>query len=179
MKYLLYLFMVTAILLAVACGPYVQTIDPSNPYEHDLGNGMSVTCNDSVGMPVRIFSDTSLGDVGRASATVNQAGYHPYIVLNPNVLNRTHIKVRMFWFAHECGHHARGHIREYFSTGYYDRTNESDADCFAVRTLRYNYGFSRDDIRFIASTLVNNPGSAYGHLPGPQRAQLLVQCGGY
>ncbi|MBA15492.1 MAG: hypothetical protein CMN73_03955 [Sphingomonas sp.] len=114
------------------------------------------------GQYVAIFSDPALDDVGIASRYVGQ----PYIVLNPDVMARYSDLVAVFWFAHECAHHALGPMN-----------SESNADCFAIRRMR-DLGIirRREQLLAFSQELRNLPGTAMGHLPGPLRAQHIAAC---
>lgn len=177
MRFLRILSVVVAVFFFLSCSSLAAA---ASPYSYDLGGGNTFSCADNFGNRVQIYSDYSIPDVGGASYTRDAWGnYVPYIVFNPNVLGRLNMRVRMFWFGHECGHHALGHVSRQALYGTRTPWDESETDCWAVRTLRHQYGFSREDIEGIAATLLNNPGSAHGHLPGPYRAQHLVNCSGF
>ncbi|WP_145960920.1 hypothetical protein [Sphingosinithalassobacter portus] len=125
--------------------------------------GLPMNCRAyRTGQYVAIFSDPMLDDVGIASSYGNQ----PYIVLNPNVMARYSDLVAVWWFAHECAHHALGPMN-----------SESNADCFAIRRMR-DLGIIRRREQLIAFSqeLRNLPGTAMGHLPGPLRAQHIAAC---
>lgn len=125
--------------------------------------GVPLRCVSYYGEPVRIYMTRGLNNVGIATRV--QSG-QPIIVMNPDVLARFSPLVQVWWFAHECGHHALGPYN-----------SESNADCWGVRVLR-DQGFirSRYDLQAFVRDLSSLPGSSVGHLPGPQRAQNVINC---
>jgi hypothetical protein len=125
--------------------------------------GVPLRCASYYGEPVRIYMTRGLNNVGIATRV--QRG-QPIIVMNPDVLARFTPLVQVWWFAHECGHHALGPYN-----------SETNADCWGVRVLR-DQGFIRSvhDLQAFAYDLSSLPGSAVGHLPGPQRAQNVINC---
>jgi hypothetical protein len=133
-------------------------------------------CRDSQGMPVLIAEDPRLDNVGVAKFYFQGDRYVPLIVFNPRVLRPLDPRVQLFWFAHECAHHAFDHVRWSARTGMQKPYAEMEADCQAARALRWGYGLSLRDIEVVAWSVVRLPGSAAGHLPGPQRAQHIMHC---
>lgn len=117
--------------------------------------------------PVRFVLNRNLNDVGRA-----YWGNEPIIELNPNVLQQLPPKLQLFWYGHECGHHVLGHLLP----GGYTPSSESQADCWAIATGRNQGLFTREEVAAFEPYFRNNPGSPWGHLPGPQRAGLLLGC---
>lgn len=130
--------------------------------------GVPVKCFDARGFPVALVSAPYLNDVGMAR--IAPTG-EPVILLNPNVLVMLPPAVQLFWYAHECAHHVLGH-----TLGMPQLRNEMDADCWAIRTGRDQGWFRRRDLRNMYQYFINNPGSPWGHLPGPQRLQHFANC---
>lgn len=128
--------------------------------------GRQMSCRDVLGRAVHTMQVANLGDVGRAGV-VNRV---PIIVIDPHIINRLPDKLQIFFYHHECAHHVLGH--------WYGGSSEQekDADCWAIRTGRDTGILSRDDVLSFAPFLAGSGGSAFGHLPGPQRAKFLVQC---
>lgn len=129
--------------------------------------GYPVFCNDFRGLPVQLIVDPTLNDVGRA--TLDAYG-RPIMLLNPTVLQRLSPELQLFWYGHECAHHVLGHaVRPHLG-------NESEADCWAVRTGRAQGWFPPQAFHGLTQMLYANPGTGEGHLPGPQRIQNMIAC---
>jgi len=128
--------------------------------------GVPVSCVDFAGRSVALVADPTLPDVGAARIVYGQ----PVILMNPVVLNRQTRELQLFWYAHECAHHALGHM---VNPG---PTNEAMADCWAVRTGRQQRWFPPASFQALAQVLQNSPGSIWGHLPGPARLRNMWSC---
>jgi hypothetical protein len=144
-------------------------------YAYELNETHSFSCMDSEGTPVEIIEDSGLEELGHASFRMDE-NYYPNIVFNPEAFSQMDIRIRMFWFAHECGHHSLGHVRQLAFNNITVSNLESDTDCKAVHILIEDYNFSIQDILHISSTLIYSSGLVRGHLPGPTRASLLLSC---
>lgn len=131
----------------------------ANPYNPTIG-GLPVYCTAFDGRPVATVTDVSLPDVGRAIP-----GPTPIIVLNPAVLNQMTPRMQLFWYAHECAHHRLG-----------PANSEINADCWAIKLMRAQGLLRREDLPELQAQIARTPGSVWGHLPGPQRAQLFAGC---
>lgn len=139
----------------------------SNPYNPVIA-GVPVYCTSApYATPVRFVVNPGLNDVGRA-----YWAQEPIIELNPGVLQQLPPKLQLFWYGHECGHHVLGHLLP----GGQSPQSEIQADCWAIQIGKQQGLFSRQEVIAFAPYFANNPGSPWGHLPGPQRAQLFVQC---
>jgi hypothetical protein len=131
-----------------------------NPFNPIIA-GVPVFCTSfGTGQPVAFVPNPSLNDIGRA-----RPGMPPTIELNPMLLAQLPPKLQLFWFGHECGHHVLG-----------PANSETNADCWSIRTGKQQGLFSRQDVLSFAPYFANNPGSPWGHLPGPIRAKAFVQC---
>jgi hypothetical protein len=128
---------------------------------------MPVTCHDFRGLPVTVIPNHTLSDVG--AATLGPQG-QPVMMLNPMVISSLPPIMQLFWYAHECAHHALGHIanRNIF--------NEAAADCWAVRTGKSQGWFPPQAFQQLIIMLGQSRGSPWGHLPGPQRIQSMLIC---
>lgn len=121
-------------------------------------------CVSYAGESVPYFTDFNLPDVGMASR--DQFG-RPFIVLNPAILSQFPILAQSFWFYHECAHHALPPAMN----------NEVNADCYAVQHMRNTGQITNPaDLNDMLSAMSQLPGSYWGHLPGPARAQNLWNC---
>lgn len=126
-------------------------------------------CVDIRGIPVASILSYGINDVAIASLAPNGA---PVIQYNPSVLSFFQDKTRMFWYAHECGHHALGHA---FGTAH-PMAREQQADCWAIKTLVKKGLFDDDDVQIVQGDLSQIPSGDWTHLPGPQRAINLKKC---
>lgn len=84
------------------------------------------------------------------------------ILMNPMVLGRLPTVLKLYVYAHECGHAVVG-------------SNEVGADCWAIRTGRDQGWFPPDAFGLLIEFFRNNPGSLR-HPPGPVRVQNMMQC---
>ncbi|WP_298127428.1 hypothetical protein [Brevundimonas sp.] len=133
------------------------------PYWSVSVGGATLSCRDHRNMAVPIWFDRNIGDAAIARRFPNGS---MFIAFNPDAMQRMTPLVQVFVFAHECAHHALlpGH-------------SESQADCWAASVVR-RQGFVRTNAQLseIMRQFAGNPGSGMGHLPGPQRANLIARC---
>jgi len=129
--------------------------------------GRPVSCRDVYGQAVHAVMVADLGDVARARNVFKT----PVIMMDPGHLNMLPSTLQLFFYGHECAHHALGHV-------YVLRPSaEIDADCWAVKDGRDRGLFSRFDVEGWAPWFAKSRGNAAsGHLPGPERARALLQC---
>jgi hypothetical protein len=125
-------------------------------------------CRDIRGIAVASIADFSINDVAVASLAPNGV---PIVRYNPRVLSQLAPQTRLFFYAHECAHHERGHA---FGT-VHPLSREQDADCFAIKTLVDKGMVGDDDIAAIQQDLSQAQGD-WSHLPGPDRAINLRRC---
>lgn len=155
-----------ALAAALAAGaPAAAQVNLGNPFNPVIA-GVPVHCRAATGQAVAFVANPFLNDVGRA-----QPGLPPTIELNPVLLMQLPPKLQLFWYGHECGHHVLGH-----TIGNYSQASESEADCWAIETGRSQNLFRRRDVAGFEPFFRNNPGSPWGHLPGPLRAANLMRC---
>lgn len=128
--------------------------------------GVETECKDIRGNKVRVVSIADLGDVGRAGI-VNRV---PVIAIDPALLATLPEKLQLFFYVHECAHHVLGHPYAF------SMNRESEADCWAVKHGRDQGHFMRADVEGFAPFLKGSGGSAWGHLPGPERAKFMLAC---
>lgn len=155
MQYLFFTFAMMMILSA-----------PSAQAQHNI-SGYPVYCSDFRGIPVALIMNPGLDNVGRA--TVNPQGA-PVMLLNPSILSQLPAPLQLFWYGHECAHHFLGHLAQP------SQSNESAADCFAIKTGRQQGWFPPEAFQSLIATMGNLPGSPWGHLPGPARVRNIIQC---
>lgn len=128
--------------------------------------GQELTCRDFRGQTVRSIHMDDLGDVAHARI-VNRM---PIITLNKRRLDTLPDKLQVFFYNHECAHHILGHV--FYPT----QTSENEADCYAIKQGRRDGTLTRDDVVSFEPYIQISRGSAFGHLPGPMRAQRLLAC---
>ncbi|MGI9520984.1 MAG: hypothetical protein ACR2PG_04970 [Hyphomicrobiaceae bacterium] len=98
--------------------------------------------------------DPSLDDYG--------AAYPGFLILNPKLISRVSTPVKLWIFAHECGHQFRG-------------PSEELADCFAVQRGRRQRWLTTDGVEQICQFIRPAKGSSM-HYSGPERCRLMRQC---
>jgi hypothetical protein len=156
---------IALVLASVALlSPQVSRAQLSGPQYLVTVGGLPMSCTSNAGVPVAIFSDPSLNNIGIATTAANGV---PMIILNPNVVAQYSPIVKQWWFAHECAHHALGPYN-----------SEPNADCFGAKQL-VQYGILNNLIQLqaFAYELANLPGSLItGHMPGPVRAMAIANC---
>ncbi len=128
--------------------------------------GVSLGCADSRGRPVQTYETSGLGDVARSELY----GRIPVITVDKEVMASLSGKLQIFFYLHECAHHALGHM-------YAPEPNsENEADCWSIKTGRDQSYFNLSDILAFANRIMASPGSARGHLPGPERMAYMLEC---
>jgi len=130
-------------------------------------------CRDYRGEPVASVPEPTLGDL--AMATIGTDGT-PLIFYNPSSMQKLHAETRLFFYAHECAHHALAHLPELAISGEHAPAIEQEADCFGIRLL-VHAGLVKDhDISVIQRELSHLGRGDWDHLPGPMRAINLRRC---
>lgn len=124
-------------------------------------------CVDFRGAPVASISRAGLGDVAMATHAPDGS---PIILYDPDVLAWLSPQTRLFFYGHECGHHALAHAVRGIPL-----SAEQEADCFGIRELFRRRLLGAADLPFIQRDL-SQAGGDWTHLPGPQRAINLRRC---
>jgi len=125
-------------------------------------------CNDFRGISVASIR-SNVDNVAIASLAPNG---RPIIRWNPYVLSSFHPITRLFWYMHECAHHALGHT----IGSAHPFVREKQADCWAIRTMFRRGMLDRRALRIIQIDLSNLPGDGWIYLPGPLRSISLEGC---
>jgi len=86
------------------------------------------------------------------------------IILNPTKLEGLSGAVRLYVYAHECGHQKYG-------------ARETRADCYAVERGRRDGWLNSAGMNEICAFLEGYPGD-WVHPPGPKRCQIMTKCYG-
>jgi hypothetical protein len=124
-------------------------------------------CRDINDVRVASASNSSIQDIAMAAISNG----NPVIFYNPNILATTRSQTRLFFYAHECAHHALGHVLSGLRPG-----QEQEADCWGVNKLTQLRLLDDQDITMIQLDLARFARGDWTHLPGPQRAINLRAC---
>jgi hypothetical protein len=135
------------LLLLLAQHVFGQQVFPPGTFSID---GIPVSC----GYNITVLNP-QLPDVG-----MNDLRGHIYI--NPYIMGMQPTSLKLFWYAHECGHSVVG-------------ANESAADCWAIKLGRQQGWFTPANFPALLRLFANNPGD-WTHLPGPARVRAIEQC---
>lgn len=125
-------------------------------------------CVDFRGLPVASIADGRVPDIAMATYAPNGA---PIIVYNPGVLAWVSPPTRVFFYAHECGHHVLGH-----GVQGHPLVREQEADCWAVQQLVGSGQFGNPEINAVQWDISRFGRGDWSHLPGPIRAINLGAC---
>lgn len=98
--------------------------------------------------------DSQLDDYG--------AAYPGFLILNPKLMNKVPTTVKLWIFAHECGHQFRG-------------PDEETADCFAVQRGRRQGWLKPEGLDEICNFIRPSKGSSM-HFSGSQRCEAMRKC---
>ena len=93
-----------------------------------------------------------------------QSDLKGHIFVNLIVLSQMPTVLKLWGYAHECGHYQMG-------------PNETAADCWAIRTGREQGWFKNVDFSELEAMFANNSGDLY-HPPGPVRVANMKKCFG-
>jgi len=98
--------------------------------------------------------DNQLDDYG--------AAYPGFLILNPRLMGRVSTTVKLWIYAHECGHQFRG-------------PDEETADCFAVQRGRREGWLDPDGVEQICRFIAPAKGDAM-HFSGSYRCEAMRKC---
>jgi len=98
--------------------------------------------------------DNQLDDYG--------AAYPGFLIMNPKLLERVSTPVKLWIYAHECGHQFRG-------------PDEETADCFAVQRGRRQGWLSLDGLEQVCE-FIRPAKSTMMHLSGSHRCEYMREC---
>jgi hypothetical protein len=143
-----------------------------NPVGRFTMQGDNPSCTDPLGDSVTYTFNPNAPNSGFATVSNNM----PVIFLRPADFQSFSPPVARFLLAHECGHHALGQVLAAFY--YHVRLGpreELAADCFAANRLRSLGRLSDSEFNEVLSFIRNVPGDV-ANLPGPQRAQRIINC---
>ncbi len=98
--------------------------------------------------------DNNLDDYG--------AAYPGFLILNPRLLGKVSTPVKMWIYAHECGHQFRG-------------PDEETADCFAVQRGRRQRWLSPEGLEEVCRFIAPAKGDSM-HFSGSHRCEVMRKC---
>jgi len=98
--------------------------------------------------------DSQLDDYG--------AAYPGFLILNPRLIAKVPTVVKMWIFAHECGHQFRG-------------PDEETADCFAVQRGRREGWLSPEGLEEVCRFIQPAKGDSM-HFSGSSRCEYMRRC---
>ena len=119
------------------------------------GASHAQVCFNARGQPVPTIQNPYLNDAAHAYP-------NGVIEVNPMVIQRLSIDLQQFVLAHECAH----------EMGIF---NESQADCYAIKTGRAQGWLSFSDFPELQAVFATSPGD-WSHLPGPVRVRIMWAC---
>lgn len=98
--------------------------------------------------------DNNLDDYG--------AAYPGFLILNPKLLAKVSTPVKLWIYAHECGHQFRG-------------PDETTADCFAVQRGRRQKWLTAEGLEEVCRFIAPAKGDSM-HFSGSHRCETMRQC---
>jgi len=98
--------------------------------------------------------DNNLDDYG--------AAYPGFLILNPRLLGKVSTPVKMWIYAHECGHQFRG-------------PDEETADCFAVQRGRRQGWLTPEGLEEVCRFIAPAKGDSM-HFSGSHRCEIMRKC---
>ncbi len=90
------------------------------------------------------------------------AAYQGFIILNPKRLEKVSTAVKLWTYAHECGHQFRG-------------PDEEVADCFAVQQGRRQGWLTAQGLEQVCRFIARAKASS-AHFAGPKRCRAMRVC---
>ena len=101
-----------------------------------------------------VVVDSQLDDYG--------AAYPGFLILNPRLMAKVSTPVKLWIFAHECGHQFRG-------------PDEETADCFAVQRGRRQGWLSSGGLEEVCNFIAPAKGDSM-HFSGSHRCEIMRKC---
>ena len=90
------------------------------------------------------------------------AAYPGFLILNPKLIAKVSTTVKLWIFAHECGHQFRG-------------PDEETADCFAVQRGRRQGWLTADGVEEVCKFISPAKGDSM-HFSGSHRCEQMRKC---
>jgi hypothetical protein len=135
--------------------------------------GIPVHCTDATGATVYTEILPTLGDT--AQSTIEPSGLR-VIRINRPAFEQQPTLIKLFFYAHECGHHMSGDVFAGVVLHEDDLDREKIADRIGIRILRDQLNITSQEADQIASIFQNNPPIFPYYLPGPARARWIRDC---
>lgn len=107
-----------------------------------------------------VVVDSKLDDYGAAYS--KDRALAGFLIFNPRLLDKVSTPVKLWIFAHECGHLQRG-------------PDEETADCFAVQKGRRARWLTPDGLEEVCQFISPAKGDSM-HFSGSHRCELMRQC---
>ena len=101
-----------------------------------------------------VVTDSQLDDYG--------AAYPGFLIINPKLMAKVSTPVKLWIFAHECGHQFRG-------------PDEETADCFAVQRGRRQGWLKPEGLEEVCSFIAPAKGDSM-HFSGSHRCEYMRKC---
>jgi hypothetical protein len=133
------------------------------------GTNIFPDCVDSKGVAVRWEESSKINDVAQA---IWDKKKRPLVEYNPAKMRFLREVSRLFFYAHECGHHALGHLYG----GIQGTDKEQQADCWAVHRLKQDDKLQEGDLEAIQMDLSKIARLDENHAAGVRRAGNLKWC---
>jgi hypothetical protein len=148
--------------LAMLAGPAAQAGPSPEEYVAHVGNGAQIVPSGDLRLDGRkavcgqrpTVLDSQLDDYG--------AAYPGFLILNPKLMSRVSTPVKLWIFAHECGHQFRG-------------PDEETADCFAVQRGRRQGWLTPDGLDEVCKFISPAKGDSM-HFSGSHRCEVMRKC---
>lgn len=171
--FVLTITLITAGLLANTLSAHAQSIEwniRKNPEHNKL---MDQVCYDYYRRPVLNVKNDTLSDVAYSDLMrMRGVNMGPMTIINIKRLTQLSKASQYFFIAHECGHHALGHL--YFKK--IGLKAEQDADCYAIRSLIRQGKFTIKDVENVQKDMRKFARATLYHAPGHDRAASLIKC---
>ena len=155
---------VCLVALAVLSAAALQADAPPTPDEYvaHVGGDAQVVANGDLKIDNRRLTcgrrptvlDNQLDDYG--------AAYPGFLILNPRLLAKVSTPVKLWIFAHECGHQFRG-------------PDEETADCFAVQRGRREGWLTVEGLDEVCKFISPAKGDSM-HFSGANRCNYMREC---
>lgn len=156
---------VLGVFLAVSlgpCGARAEDIPSPEEYAEHVGGDAHVVPPGELKLDGRkqicgqrpTVIDSQLDDYG--------AAYPGFLILNPRLLAKVSTPVKLWIFAHECGHQFRG-------------PDEETADCFAVQRGRRQGWLDESGLEEICAFISPSKGDSM-HFSGSHRCEYMRKC---
>ncbi len=148
-------------LFAFVTAPHATAGPTPEEYSAHVGNAQIVQSGDLRLDGRRVYCgqrptvlDNTLDDYG--------AAYPGFLILNPKLMNKVSTPVKMWIYAHECGHQFRG-------------PDEETADCFAVQRGKRQGWLDENGLDEVCKFISPARGDSM-HFSGSQRCAQMRKC---